>query len=37
MRCRFHLVNPTAGMAGGGQGECQLEEDGTVDATFAPR
>ena len=24
MRCRFHMDVPAAGMAGGGQGECQL-------------
>jgi hypothetical protein len=37
MRCRFHLRTPPAGMAGGGQGECQLEGDGTIDAGFARR
>src|SRR5690349_16805518 len=27
LRCRFHLMNPAAGMAGGGQGECQVAGD----------
>lgn len=34
MRCRFHLNSPQAGMAGGGQGECQLGGGSTVDAVF---
>lgn len=34
LRCRFHLNNPTAGMSGGGQGECQLSGGRTVDAVF---
>lgn len=35
MRCRFRLVVPARGMAGGGEGECQLSEGGTVRAQFA--
>lgn len=35
MRCRFTLMRPTAGMAGGGQGKCQLPSGKTIDATFA--
>jgi len=34
MRCRFHLVHPQQGMAGGGQGECQLPDGRTIDAVF---
>lgn len=34
LRCRFHLNKPTAGMRGGGQGECQLTSGHTVFATF---
>jgi len=34
MRCRFRLVHPQRGMAGGGQGECQLPSGQTIDATF---
>jgi hypothetical protein len=26
MRCRFSLINPSRGMAGGGEGRCQLSE-----------
>jgi hypothetical protein len=26
MRCRFTLISPTRGMAGGGEGRCQLSE-----------
>ena len=33
MTCRFHLNVPSQGMAGGGQGKCDLE-DGSVDAVF---
>jgi hypothetical protein len=32
MRCRLHLVNPSRGMAGGG--ECQVEGGGTIHAKF---
>jgi hypothetical protein len=35
MRCRFYLNEPVAGMAGGGQGECQLAGGRSVDAVFA--
>ncbi len=34
MRCRFHLANPTSGMADGGQGECQLSGGRIINATF---
>lgn len=34
MRCRFHLVDPTRGMSGGGEGECQLAEGRLVRAVF---
>ena len=37
MRCRFQLSQPSRGMAGGGEGECQLSRGGTVRANFAPR
>ena len=36
MRCRFLLFSPSAGMAGGGQGECQLSGGRTINATFDP-
>jgi hypothetical protein len=34
MRCRFQLVHPTNGMAGGGRGQCQMPDGKTIDATF---
>jgi hypothetical protein len=35
MRCRFTLVNPSRGMAGGGKGRCQLSETGReINAEF---
>ena len=34
LRCRFHLNDAPAGMAGGGQGECQVTGGRTVDAVF---
>jgi len=34
MRCRFKLMRPVDGMAGGAQGECQLPAGQTVDAQF---
>jgi hypothetical protein len=34
MRCHFQLVRPSAGMAGGGSGECQLPDGKTIDASF---
>jgi len=34
MRCRFHLVEPAQGMAGGGEGECQLSAGRLVRAVF---
>jgi hypothetical protein len=36
MRCRFQLTRPTAGMAGGGGGRCQLPDGTTIGATFPP-
>lgn len=36
MRCRFQLIRPAAGMAGGGQGQCQLGSGRIIDATFSP-
>ncbi|MES1264825.1 MAG: hypothetical protein ABUU24_04130 [Variovorax sp.] len=35
MRCRFTLVSPSRGMAGGGKGRCQLSETGReINAEF---
>ncbi len=34
MRCRLHLMQPVRGMAGGGQGECQVTGGSTVEARF---
>ena len=35
MRCRFTLVTPSRGMAGGGKGRCQLSESGReINAEF---
>jgi hypothetical protein len=34
MRCHFQLNNPSAGMEGGGQGQCQVQGGATVDAVF---
>nr|WP_145546350.1 hypothetical protein [Variovorax boronicumulans] len=34
MRCRLHLAQPIQGMAGGGDGECQLQGGGTIRARF---
>jgi hypothetical protein len=34
MRCRFNLDEPASGMAGGGQGECQLAGGRTVNAVI---
>lgn len=34
MRCRLHLVRPASGMAGGGQGECQIAGGVTIQARF---
>ena len=33
-RCKFHLVHPAEGIAGGGIGQCQSPDGITVDATF---
>ena len=35
MRCHFQLNNPSAGIAAGGQGHCQIKGGSTVDAVFA--
>lgn len=37
MRCRFVLMAPRSGMAGGGQGECQLSNGSTINAVFDPK
>lgn len=34
MRCRFHLVQPSRGMSGGGEGQCQLTGGRIVRAIF---
>lgn len=35
MRCRFNLISPSRGMAGGGEGRCQLSESGReINAEF---
>jgi hypothetical protein len=34
MRCRFKLMSPVDGMAGGARGECQLPDGLSVDARF---
>jgi hypothetical protein len=34
MRCRFELMRPVDGMAGGARGECQLPDGLSVDARF---
>ncbi len=34
MRCRLHLLKPVSGMAGGGEGECQVAGDGAIQARF---
>jgi hypothetical protein len=34
MRCRFKLIRPVDGMAGGARGECQLPDGLSVDAQF---
>ncbi len=34
MRCSFTLIRPASGMAGGGQGQCQLPNGATINATF---
>lgn len=34
MRCRFRLIYPFDGMAGGGRGECQLPDGSRIHAQF---
>jgi len=34
MRCRFNLMRPVDGMAGGARGECQLPDGPSVDTQF---
>jgi hypothetical protein len=36
MRCRLDLISPASGMAGGGQGRCQLPSGDTIDTRFPP-
>jgi hypothetical protein len=35
IRCKFQLVHPSKGMVGGGEGDCQLPDGKTIDASFA--
>jgi hypothetical protein len=37
MRCRFTLISPQRGMAGGGEGRCQLSESGQEISAEFPR
>lgn len=34
MRCRFRLIRPSVGMAGGGAGDCQLPNGETIESVF---
>jgi hypothetical protein len=34
IRCNFQLVHPDNGLAGGGEGGCQLPNGRTIDAAF---
>jgi hypothetical protein len=34
MRCRFRLIHPAEGMAGGGRGVCELPDGSRIDAQF---
>jgi len=34
IRCKFQLVNPSSGMAGGGEGDCQLPDGKTIITSF---
>jgi hypothetical protein len=36
MRCHFQLLRSSAGMKGGGKGECQLPSGETIKADFPP-
>jgi hypothetical protein len=36
MRCRFRLARAASGMAGGGDGKCQLADGTTLKAAFPP-
>jgi hypothetical protein len=36
MRCRFTLMQPSSGMAGGGTGRCQLPNGAVIQADFPP-
>ncbi len=36
MRCHFQLLRASAGMKGGGKGECQLPTGETIEAEFPP-
>ena len=36
MRCRFTLARPSGGMAGGGDGQCQLPGGAKIHADFPP-
>lgn len=37
MRCRFTLMRPSSGMAGGGLGQCQIPTGNIIHAQFPPR
>jgi hypothetical protein len=37
MRCNFALMRPSAGIGGGGMGQCQLPNGQIINAQFAPR
>lgn len=37
MWCSLRLLEPSSGMAGGGEGVCQLRNGETIDAMFPPR
>jgi hypothetical protein len=34
LRCKFQLAQPSAGMSGGGRGQCQMPDGTTIDVTF---
>jgi hypothetical protein len=37
MRCHFTLIRPSSGMAGGGEGQCQLPGGTVIHADFPPQ
>ena len=34
MRCRFEMIHPSDGMAGGGRGQCRMPDGKTINASF---